>query len=109
MAAENNDWVRIAGTGEVPEGSVIAVKVGDREIALYHLDGGEFRATDNFCTHGAARLSEGFLDDNEIECPLHFGRFNVRTGEHLCPPLVKDIEVFEVAVRGSEVLVKLSK
>ena len=38
-------WVRVAATTDVAEGAAIAVKVGGREVALYHLPGGEFRAT----------------------------------------------------------------
>ena len=52
---------------------------GGREIAIYRVDGSVF-ATDNSCTHGHARLCEGFLEGHEIECPLHQGSFDVRTG-----------------------------
>ena len=62
---------------DVPQEDVIAVVVAGREIALYGVDGEVF-ATDNICTHGQARLCEGFLEGHEIECPLHQGRFDVR-------------------------------
>jgi nitrite reductase/ring-hydroxylating ferredoxin subunit len=100
-------WVRVAAVSEVPKGQVIAVKVGDRDVALYHLEDGEFCATDNVCTHEFARLSDGFLEENEIECPLHAGKFDVRTGQALCPPVETDLEVFEVQVSGEDVLIKL--
>ena len=100
-------WVRVASVSDVPKGEVIDVQVGDRDIALYHLEDGEFCATDNFCTHEFARLSNGFLEDNEIECPLHAGRFDVRTGKALCPPVDIDVQVFEVQVSGNDVLIKL--
>ena len=58
--AEN--WVRVAATADVAEGQVMGVRVGERDIALYHLPGGEFRATDNVCTHEYAQLSEGWLE-----------------------------------------------
>ena len=45
------DWVRVAGVADVAEGQVLGVRVGGREIALYHLKGGDIRATDNICTH----------------------------------------------------------
>jgi nitrite reductase/ring-hydroxylating ferredoxin subunit len=101
------DWVRVAGTADVPENSVIGVRVGDRDIALYHLPGGEFRATDNVCTHEYAQLSDGWLEDGEIECPLHAARFDVRTGKALCAPAEVDLPVFEVRVEGNDILVKL--
>jgi nitrite reductase/ring-hydroxylating ferredoxin subunit len=101
-----SEWVRVASASEVATGQVIAVKLGDRDVALYHLDSGEFCATDNVCTHEFARLSNGFLEDNEIECPLHAGRFDVRTGAALCPPVDTDLEVFEVKLSGDDVLIK---
>ena len=67
-------WVRVAGKAEVPEDGMIGVRVGDREIALYHLPGGEFCATDNVRAHEYAQLSDGWLEDGVIECPLHAGR-----------------------------------
>ncbi len=103
--AEN--WVRVASAEEVPENGAIGVRVGDREIAIYHLPGGEFRATDNVCTHEYAQLSDGWLEEGEIECPLHAGRFDVRTGKALCAPVEKDIAVYEVRVDGDAVMIKL--
>ena len=50
------DWVRVAGVADVAEGQVLGVRVGGREIALYHLKGGDIRATDNICTHEYAKL-----------------------------------------------------
>ena len=65
------DWINAAALSDVPEGDVIGVQVGGKEIALYEVDGEVF-ATDNICTHGHARLSDGFLEGREIECPLQF-------------------------------------
>ena len=101
------EWVRVAGVADVAEGQVHAVRVGSREIALYQLPGGEFRATDNICTHEYAQLSDGWLENGSIECPLHAARFDVRTGKALCAPAETDLQVFEVKVEGSELLVKI--
>ena len=103
--AEN--WVRVAAVADVPEGGVIAVRLGDREIALYHLPGGEYRATDNVCTHEYAQLSDGWLENGEIECPLHAARFDIRTGKALCAPAEKGLEVFPVKAEGADLLLRL--
>ncbi len=100
-------WVRVAAASDVAAGQVIGVRVGEREIAIYHLDGDEYRATDNVCTHEYAQLSEGWLEGDVIECPLHAGQFNVRTGKGLCAPIDKDVEVFECRVTGPDVEIKL--
>jgi nitrite reductase/ring-hydroxylating ferredoxin subunit len=100
-------WVRVAAKGDIPEGGVKGVRVGKREIALYHLPGGEFRATDNICSHEYALLSEGWLENGCIECPLHAAQFDVRTGKALSSPADIDLEVFEVKAEGDDLLVKV--
>lgn len=100
-------WVRVAAAADVAEGSVIAVRVGEREIAIYHLPGGEYRATDNICSHEYAQLSDGWLENGEIECPLHAARFDIRTGKALCAPAETDIATFEVKREGADLLLRL--
>lgn len=87
-------------------GDVTAVTVGDKELALYEVDG-EVYASDNRCTHGDALLSDGFLEGNQIECPFHQGRFDVCTGKALCAPLTEDIRVYPVRIENKRILVKL--
>ena len=101
------EWVRVAAAADVAEGNVLGLRVGEREIAIYHLPGGEYRASDNICTHEYALLSDGWLEDGCIECPLHAGRFDVRTGKAMCAPVDRDLEMFEVKVEGADLLVKL--
>ena len=100
-------WVRVASKDEVAEGAVLGVRVGEREIALYHLPGGEFHATDNVCTHEFALLSEGWLENGCIECPLHAAQFDVRTGKAMCAPADVDLQVFELKVEGEDLMVRL--
>jgi nitrite reductase/ring-hydroxylating ferredoxin subunit len=100
-------WVRVAGKGDVEEGQVVGFRLGKHDVAVYHLPGGEFRATDNICTHEYAQLSDGWLEDGEIECPLHAGKFDVRTGKAMCAPVDKDLAVYELRVEGDDLLVKL--
>ncbi len=101
------DWVRVAAVGEVAPGSVLAVEVGGRHLAVYCLEEGEVCVIDNVCTHAFALLSEGWLEDGVIECPLHAGQFDVRTGKGLCAPIEKDLEVFPARIDGADILVQL--
>lgn len=54
-----------------------------------------------------ARLCEGFLESHEIECPMHQGRFDVRTGALTCAPAVVPIRVYPLKVEGGEVFIAL--
>ena len=92
---------------DVAENAAIPVRVGDKEIAIFHLPGGEYRATDNICTHEYAQLHEGWLEDGCIECPLHAARFDIRTGKALCAPADVDLAVFQVKVEGDDLMLKL--
>ncbi|ABM37767.1 MULTISPECIES: naphthalene 1,2-dioxygenase/salicylate 5-hydroxylase systems ferredoxin NagAb [Burkholderiales] len=102
--AEN--WMDAAALSDVPEGDVMAVQVAGKEIALYEVDGEVF-ATDNICTHGHARLSDGFLEGREIECPLHQGRFDVCSGLAMCAPLTENIKTYAVRIENMRVMLKL--
>ncbi|HYF57327.1 MAG TPA: non-heme iron oxygenase ferredoxin subunit [Burkholderiaceae bacterium] len=100
-------WTPAARADDVREGDVIAARAGERAIAIYRVDG-EFFATEDRCTHGEARLSEGFVIDHCIECPLHQGQFDIRTGAALCEPVTEPIRVYPVRVADGVVEVDLS-
>ena len=102
--AEN--WLDAGAFEDVPQGDVIGVQVGGKEIALYEVEGEVF-ATDNVCTHGHARMSDGFLEGREIECPLHQGKFDVCTGQALCAPLTENIKTYAVRIENMRVMLKL--
>jgi naphthalene 1,2-dioxygenase ferredoxin component len=99
-------WTDAAALDDVPEGDVIGIILADKEIALYEVEG-EIYATDNFCTHGAARLSYGFLEGREIECPLHQGRFDVCTGKALCAPLTQNIRIYPTRIENNRIFLNL--
>jgi len=99
-------WIDATAVDDVPEDDVIGVVVGDRDIALYNA-GGEIYATDNICTHGHARLCEGFLEGHEIECPLHQGRFDIRTGTPMCAPVTEAIRSYPIRIEGGRVFLAL--
>ena len=99
-------WIDAAALDAVPEGDVIGIRVAGKEIALYEVEG-EIYATDNLCTHGAARMRDGFLEGREIECPLHQGRFDVCSGQAMCAPLTENIRTYPVRIENLRVMLKL--
>jgi len=106
MNADQTGWARVASRSELAAGEVLGVEVAGHSIALYDVDGNIF-ATDNVCTHAYARLSDGWLDGELIECPLHAARFDVRTGKVLDPPATVDLKTYPVRVVDDEIQVKL--
>ena len=99
-------WHEVANADDVAPEEPIKVQVGDENIALYHVDG-EIYATSNICTHAFASMADGYQEGDEIECPLHEGRFNIKTGEALCPPVIEPLKTFPVKVEDGKVMVKV--
>ena len=95
-------WVDALSADDLPTDDVAGVAVAGRDIALYTV-GDAVYATDNLCTHGHARLCDGFLDGHEIECPLHQGKFDVRNGQPSCAPVDAPLRSYPVKVEGGRV------
>ena len=108
VSADMSELVKICPTSEVADNSVKSFEVGNNVIAVYNV-GGTFYATDNECTHGAASLADGILEDDIIECTLHFGAFNVKTGEAVQAPCFTALRTYKVVVQDDQVMVDLDK
>jgi naphthalene 1,2-dioxygenase ferredoxin component len=106
MSGEDAGWVRAAARSDLAEGEVIGVEVAGRSIALYDADGNLF-ATENICTHAYACLSDGWLDGEVIECPLHAARFDIRSGKVLDPPATEDLKTYPVRIVDGEIQLRL--
>jgi 3-phenylpropionate/trans-cinnamate dioxygenase ferredoxin subunit len=101
-----SDFFRVAKVNELPPGGKKLIEVDGVPIALFNVDG-EFYAIEDVCTHDGAPLAEGELEGDEIECPRHGARFNVRTGAVLCMPAVEPVESYAVKVKDDDILVSV--
>ena len=99
-------YVTVAKTDELNPGEMMYVEVGETPVCLINLDG-EFHAINDTCTHEEASLSDGTICGDEIECPLHGGVFDIRTGEPVAFPVVVPVETYKVRVVGDEIQVSL--
>lgn len=99
-------WVDVMDCGEVGDDFPEEITVGDKYLAVYRC-GDKFFATNGFCTHEDAKLCDGYLDGEVIECPLHHARFNIATGKALSEPANQDLTVYPVEVRDGRVFVQL--
>jgi 3-phenylpropionate/trans-cinnamate dioxygenase ferredoxin component len=93
-----------AKRSELVEDEPLSVTLGEEKIALYLLDG-EVYATHNVCTHQYALLSDGYMEDGCIECPLHQGKFDIKTGAAMCAPVTQAVRVYPVQVDGESIMV----
>lgn len=100
-------WIKAGCTAKIAIGECKGMVVEGLDIAVYNTSG-QFHATSNMCTHQRAFLSEGYLEDEFIECPLHQGRFNVITGEAEGPPVTTPLRVYPVRVEDGDILVNIA-
>lgn len=101
-----DDWKRAAEASQIEEEDLLGVSLEGRDIALYNLKG-RFYATDNVCTHEGACLSEGFVFDEVIECPVHQGRFHIPTGRPKGAPVHIPLRTYPVKLVEGALYVKL--
>lgn len=102
MENQAGHWHAVLKESEIPDGDPVPCSIGDLEVAIYRVEG-EYFATSNICTHAQALLSDGFLDGHLIECPIHGGCFDVRTGKAMTSPVEIDLETFPTRVRDGSI------
>jgi naphthalene 1,2-dioxygenase system ferredoxin subunit len=101
-----SNWIDFYAESNVSEGEVVGVEIAGKNLALFSVGGALF-VTEGKCTHGHAHLCDGYLEDFEIECPLHQGRFDIRTGKAMCAPLMEDLKVYPVKIEDGRIFVDL--
>lgn len=69
---------------------------GPEPIAVFCTEGGEVFALADSCTHQRAALSDGWLEGDRVECPLHESCFDLRTGEPVGPPATVPVRTYPV-------------
>jgi 3-phenylpropionate/trans-cinnamate dioxygenase ferredoxin subunit len=88
------------------EDEIVGVKLDGRDVAVCRTADG-FHAFDNVCTHQFALLSDGYVEDGCVECPLHQGRFDVATGKPMGAPVTTPIRVYPVKVEDGRIYIDL--
>jgi 3-phenylpropionate/trans-cinnamate dioxygenase ferredoxin component len=100
-----DEFVPVAKAAELAPGQMKWVVVNGERRVLANVEGA-FYAISDVCGHRNAPLSRGRLQGYLIECPLHFARFDVRTGDLVNGPVSTAVPVYEVRVEGDTVYIK---
>jgi 3-phenylpropionate/trans-cinnamate dioxygenase ferredoxin subunit len=98
---------RACALDDVTNASPLAVTVGGVDVAIVR-QGDDVYAISDECSHAAIPLSEGEVEDGEIECWLHGSRFDLRTGKPSGPPATEPVPTYPVRVDGDDVLVDVT-
>jgi nitrite reductase/ring-hydroxylating ferredoxin subunit len=98
--------IKLCNTDDVAVGSALKVETEDLVLAVFNL-GGQFYVTDDACTHGPGSLSEGYVEDDVVECNFHNGQFNIRTGEVVAPPCMVPVKTYPAVVEDGGVYIEV--
>src|SRR5438132_307554 len=99
------DFQPVAAVSSLIDGQGVTVFAGNRNVALFKIDG-EIFALDGACPHKGAPLGHGWCEAGVVACPMHGWRFEIRSGDCLDAP-EKAAKVLPVRINGEMVEVAL--
>lgn len=96
----NSEMIDLGEASQVPVGESRCFEIRGRRVAVFHLEGGEFRAIDDLCSHAEASLAAGEVEGMCVICPWHGASFSLETGEALTAPACEPVRAYEVVVNA---------
>ena len=101
-------WIDVAAEADLFEGAGIAMALEGQDIALFKLEDGSIYAINNLCSHGNAKLCDGFVDGHHVECPFHPAVFDLRDGTVSCGPATEPVKSWPVKIEDGRVYLNLN-
>jgi naphthalene 1,2-dioxygenase system ferredoxin subunit len=101
-----SQWTDVAALADLFDGAGVPVTAQGHEIALFQL-ADEVFAINNLCSHGDARLCDGFVEGEHVECPFHQAQFSLRDGSVSCGPATEPVKSWPVRIEAGRVLLQL--
>ena len=101
-----SNWIDVAAEADLFEGAGIAVAPEGQDIALFSVEGDVF-AINNLCSHGNARLCDGYVEGHLVECPFHQAMFDLHDGSVACGPATEPVRSWPVKIEDGRVLLDL--
>ena len=102
-----SNWIDVAAEADLFEGAGIAVAAEGQDIAVFKLEDGVY-AINNLCSHGNAKLCDGFVEGHMVECPFHQALFDVRDGSVNCGPATEPAKSWPVKIEEGRVYLELA-
>ncbi len=92
--------------GALHSGEALAGAAPDgRVVAVFDVDG-ELYALSGACLHKGGPIADGYVRDGCVTCPMHWWRYEIRTGRLVGDP-ERRLETYAVAVADGEIVVTL--
>ena len=100
---------RVCSLGELSPATARKVVVDGKPVAVVMDSAGAVHALGDTCTHGEISLSEGFVEDDAIECWAHGSKFDLGSGKPRNFPAYEPVPVYTVTIDGDDVLVAVDQ
>ena len=97
--------VQVCRADDVAISSAVKVTIDSVPIALVRDSAGEIHALGDTCSHGEISLSEGFVEDDTLECWAHGSKFDLNTGKPRNFPAFEPVPVYQVSIRDGFVYI----
>ena len=102
----NGEYMKICKLSEVENGKMKNIEIKNNNILIVNIDNKIF-ATSGQCTHESVNLEDGFILENEITCPVHLSKFDLKTGDSLNPPATEKLRIYNVKIQNNEIYIEL--
>ncbi len=106
MNQENSSWIFVCNESEIEMDDLRRFDHKKNTFCIYKIKDGIY-ATDGLCTHEEVHLIDGLVMHGEIECPMHQGIFDIKSGKAVSEPACVDLKIYETKVEGGKVYIKL--
>ncbi|HEV7956436.1 MAG: non-heme iron oxygenase ferredoxin subunit [Microbacteriaceae bacterium] len=97
--------IKICSDADLEVGAAVRVVIDGLPIALVRDSAGAVHAIGDTCTHGDISLSEGFVEDDTLECWAHGSKFSLITGKPITLPAYEPVPVYPVTIVDGEVYI----
>ena len=106
MNQEKSSWIFVCNDSEIEMDDLKRFDHKKNTFCIYKIKDGIY-ATDGLCTHEEVHLEDGLVMHGEIECPMHQGIFDIKSGKAVSEPACVDLKIYETKVEGGKVYIKL--
>ena len=101
-----SNWVYVCEKNQIDFEDLKRFDHQNKTYCIYNIKDGFF-ATDGMCTHEDVHLEDGLVTDNEIECPMHQGIFNIKTGKVIQDPPCDDLRTYPIKVENNKIYIQI--
>jgi len=102
LSDDQIEYLEVADASDLGNGERLYIEIDQEPIVIFNIAGQLFAIAD-VCSHDDGPVGDGRLDGNEITCPRHGARFDIRTGKVLSMPAIVDIPAYPVRVKGGKI------